>query len=86
MKFKVFYWLEKHGIKPAYLIINANSIEDAIVKSDIDPELIYGIMELDKWIAFNEERRGFYKDKLPEIKRRKVCWAKDFFKKKQPFG
>jgi hypothetical protein len=81
MKFKVFYWREKSGISPAFMILNANSIEDAIVKSDIDPELIYGIMELDKWCEFNEERRGLYKDKLPEIKRKKVCWAKGFFNK-----
>lgn len=61
MKYKVFYYLEKHGIKPAYVIINANSIEDAILKSDKDQDLIYGVIELDKWLDFCEERRGIYK-------------------------
>ena len=82
MRYIVQYYTDKTGISPAAKSFNANSIEDAILKSDIDPELIYGIMELDKWIEFNEERRGFYKDKLPEIKRKKVCWAKGFFKTK----
>ena len=82
MKYIVQYHTDKTCISPAAKSFTANSIEDAIVKADVDISLIYGVMELDKWIQFNDDRRGYYLNKLPEIKRRKICWAKGFFKKR----
>lgn len=58
--YKVFYYRSNIGIDPAYLILKANSVEDAILKADIDPTMIYGVYELDEWLKFCEERRGIY--------------------------
>lgn len=81
--YKITYWLQKDGINPHYRLIKANSKEDAVLKSDVDPELIYDVCTLEEWLDFNEKRRGFYLGKdLPKI-RTKKCWYKDF-KDKQP--
>jgi hypothetical protein len=64
MKFKVFYWREKSGISPAFMILNANSVEDAIKKADVHPDMIYGVWELEAWLDFCEERRGIFNRKL----------------------
>jgi hypothetical protein len=81
MRYIVQYYTDKTCISPAAKSFEANSVEDAIRKADVDIQSIYGVMELDKWIQFNDDRRGFYLDKLPEIQRKKVCWASGFFNK-----
>lgn len=62
--YKVFYWRTKQGINTAYKIFKANSIEDAMIKADVDPELIYGVYDLDEWMKFCEDRRGIYNKEL----------------------
>jgi len=48
---------------PSYWIGMAESNEDAIKKSKIDPILIMDVWVLDEWIEYCEKRRGtFFKD------------------------
>lgn len=46
------------------MILNANSVEDAIKKADVHPDMIYGVWELEAWLDFCEERRGIFNRKL----------------------
>jgi len=77
--YKVFYFRQN---EPAYWIGKANSKEDAIKRADVSPSLVYDVWLLDDWMEFQDDRRGYYKDKLPEIKRKKVCWASGFYSDK----
>jgi hypothetical protein len=55
--YKVFVW--NHG-QPNYWIGKANSIEDAIKKSDRNPDDIYDVWLLDDWIDESIKRKGMY--------------------------
>jgi hypothetical protein len=55
--YKVFVW--NHG-SPNYWIGEANSKEDAIKKSDRNPEDIYDVWLLDDWIDESIKRKGIY--------------------------
>jgi len=55
--YKVFVW--NHG-QPNYWIGKANSKEDAIKKSDRNPDDIYDVWLLDDWIENCEKRLGMY--------------------------
>jgi hypothetical protein len=47
--------------KPDFMILQANSNEDAVKKADIHPKLIYHVSTYEEWEKFNIERRGMYK-------------------------
>jgi hypothetical protein len=55
--YKVFVW--NHG-SPNYWIGKANSKEDAIKRSDRNPDDIYDVWLLDDWIENCSKRLGIY--------------------------
>jgi hypothetical protein len=53
---EAFYLLYYVNGKRDYMILQANSIEHAVKKSDLLPTLIYHVSTLKEWEDFNRKR------------------------------
>lgn len=59
--YKVFY---TRNNQPAYWVGKANSKEDAMLKADVLPSLIYDVWLLDEWMGECDSRRGIISKNL----------------------